>query len=671
MTGMFDRLRQLMARPRAPDDALAGRRAAMRAARDQGDMGGAWRLSAALVGDPGATAADWNFHGALAFGAGDTANALAAWRQALILDPGNGLAHANLAQALHEAGDAACVTHYEAALADKWVLDDALALARWFISAKELAAARVLLTEAAGRLEPGRHSPALRAQTGQLLVQSGGFETAATLLNQLAAEQALDAESYGFLSIAQERNQRILACWQAASAGLALDPKNQLCLHYGGIAALRLCRFDEAIKWNARLVALKNTPAVRTSELFVLSYDPNLTAEEIFSHFAKFGRDFGTGRPAPRPSNPDPGRRLRVGYVSGDYRRHSSMYLFAPLFLGHDPDSVEIIAYSNVFEADEFTPRFMRMFSQWRDISALPAEQAAELVLNDRIDVLVDLTGQMADHRLDLFALRPAPVQVTWLGSAWTTGLKEIDAAFHCPATAPEGSDHLWTEGRVWRLPATMFIYEPPPAAPPVSPLPAARNGFVTFGYSGRTERLNDQVLTAWADILRRLPDARLVLDFHTYKDPPTDAYFRQRFVAAGLDNSRVITQFTQPVANFYPQIDILLDPFPHSGGTILLEASWGAVPTVTLASRPPVGRFAAMVMENLGLADWIAEDVSEYVENAVAFGSDIDGLGAIRASLRARMAESPLTDGKSFAAAFEDAYRTLWREACSRSIVS
>ena len=392
--------------------------------------------------------------------------------------------------------------------------------------------------------------------------------------------------------------------------------------------------------------------------LYALSYHPDLEVKAIFNEFVQWGNRFPIPTVDHGSHDRTPGRRLRIGYVSPDFRRNTGRYYFWPMLSNHDRDAFEWFAYSNVGQPDAFTHLFEGLVDHWRDIRHLSDEAAADLVREDRIDILVDMCGHMKDERLGLFALKPAPIQATWLGSAWTTGLKAIDYVLYDPVLAPEGT--LATEAII-RLPDTFLAFRPPEQTADIVPAPCLKNGFTTFGYSGRSERLNHRVFKVWGEILNRLPEARLILDFGAFGDAQTQAYYRVFLAHWGIDTKRVILRASPNIFEGLNDIDILLDSFPHNGGTMLMDAFWMGVPAVTLASRPPLGRICATMLTNLGLPDWIAASELEYVEKACGFASRFDRLGELRLGLRQRLKDSPLMDGPAFARAMEAAYRGMY----------
>jgi predicted O-linked N-acetylglucosamine transferase (SPINDLY family) len=418
---------------------------------------------------------------------------------------------------------------------------------------------------------------------------------------------------------------------------------------------------------NIALAQAPESSAIWEGRLYTWIYHPDLSTKEIVAEHIRWGERF------PMPTEDkfinhqrSAHRRLRVGYVSPDFRGHTCRFYFDPLFSQHDHTKFEFFAYSNVAREDEHTQRFKTYFDTWRNIYGVSDQNVAEMVQCDQIDILVDACGHMLDTRLEVFALKPAPIQVTWLGAAWTTGLKQIDYALFDPYMGPVGTQASET---VVQLPRTWAAFRPSEKATKtaVASLPALKNGYITFGYSGRSERLNYKVFHAWAKLLQRLPQARLIMDFKAFFDPLTQAYFQKFMGEHGIDIKRVTLRNSANIFEGLGEIDIVLDSFPHSGGTMLFDALWMGVPTVTLASRPPVGRIGTSLMTNLGLPDWVAQDEEGYINKAVEFASDFERLAELRAGMRERMSASPVMDERGFARDVENAYTVMWQDWCSQ----
>jgi predicted O-linked N-acetylglucosamine transferase (SPINDLY family) len=420
-----------------------------------------------------------------------------------------------------------------------------------------------------------------------------------------------------------------------------------------------VCKYSDTA---LSLVTDSERPIVWANRLFHWIYHPDLSAQEICAEHIRWGNQFAAlGQEGFADHDRTPKRRLRIGYVSPDFRGHTCRFYFEPLFSQHDHTNFEVFAYSSVLHEDEHTQRLKPYFDHWRDIHSLSDEAAAQMIRQDKIDILVDGCGHMMDTRLTVFAYKPAPIQVTWLGSAWTTGLAQMDYVLFDPYMAPEGTA---ASEQIVRLPRTWAAFRPGERATqsPVKTSPAVTNGYVTFGYSGRSERLNHRVFKAWGRILARLPQARLVLDYKAFVDPKTQAYYKEFLQAHGVDTSRVLMRNSENIFEGLGDIDILLDSFPHSGGTMLFDAIWMGVPTLTVASPRPVGRIGTSLMTNLGLPEWVAQDEQEYEDKAIAFAQDIPALASLRSGMRAKMQASPVMNEKAFAQDVEGAFETMWR---------
>ena len=506
--------------------------------------------------------------------------------------------------------------------------------------------------------------PNAHCYLGHTQRKQGLFEEA---LDSYRATLAIDPTHYGaniFLQFSLMREGRFVEAEELCRRTLRFksDFSEMRQLHAKSLAYMS--NFTDVVQESDRALEASNDhPVTWEQRLYCFSYHPDLSAEAIYKEFVRWGDRFPEPRVNFLSHDRNPNRRLRIGYVSPDFRKHTSRFYFWPLFQNHDRESFELFAYSNVDHEVDWTRQFRGQFEHWRDIRQLDDEAAATLVQADGIDILVDLCGHMSGERLGLFALKPAPIQATWLGSAWTTGLKAIDYVLFDPYVAPEGT---LTRESIIRLPHSFMVFRPKEDAPELQAPPCQKNGFVTFGYSGRTERLNHRTFRVWGEILKRLPDAKLILDFPPFADARTQDYYRTFLAQHGVDTDRVIMRKSPNIFEGLNDIDILLDSFPHSGGTMILDALWMGVPALTLASRPPVGRIGTGMMMNLGLPEWVAYSESEFIEKACQFAGDGQRLSELRTGMRERMQNSPLMDGPGFARGFEAAYRAMferWRQ--------
>jgi predicted O-linked N-acetylglucosamine transferase (SPINDLY family) len=405
-----------------------------------------------------------------------------------------------------------------------------------------------------------------------------------------------------------------------------------------------------------------------SSRLFALHYDPAVSARAVCDAHAAWGRRF-PDLLAPRPASADPGRRLRVGYVSPDFRQHSCAYFFEPLLTAHDRGQVELFLYSEAVREDATTARLKALADHWRATSGRADAAVAAAVAADRIDILVDLAGHTSGNRLGVFAQRPAPLQLTWLGYPGSTGLGSFNGRLTDAWADPPGVDEFATEPLL-RLPH-FLCYGPPGHAPLPGPPPCLQGRPPTFGSFNAPAKLNDAVLDLWGRLLQRVPAAQLLLKGRGLGDAETRSWiveaFQQRGIAAERIDCRGWTPDRESPLACYHQLDVALDPFPYNGATTTCEALWMGVPVVTLAGDRHAARVGISLLQAAGLADWIATSEEDYLRIAESLIAAPDRLAAERQTLRARLQASPLLDAASFARAVEGMYRQLWQKTLAR----
>ena len=361
-------------------------------------------------------------------------------------------------------------------------------------------------------------------------------------------------------------------------------------------------------------------------------------------------------------------RRLRVGYVSSDFRDHVDSFFTVPLFSNHDHRQFEIYCYSGVTLPDQLTERIRGYADCWRSTAGLGDQEMAELIRADQIDILVDLKMHGRDNRLRVFARKPAPVQVAWLGYPGTTGLDAMDYRLTDPHLDPPGQFDAYYSEESIRLPETFWCYDPLTEGPPVSSLPAARNRFITFGCLNSFTKVNDGCLSLWAQVVRAVPGSRFLLRAPLSR---VRQHVLSRLESEGIAAARVeftSTRSRLEYLDLYNRIDIGLDPSPYGGHTTGLDAFWMGVPTITLVGQTAVGRAGLSQLRNLGLAELAAETPEQYITAAAQLANDLPRLAELRSTLRERMGQSPLMNAGRFARNVEQAYREMWRRWCRRS---
>lgn len=353
-----------------------------------------------------------------------------------------------------------------------------------------------------------------------------------------------------------------------------------------------------------------------------------------------------------------------MGYVSPDFHAHSVAYFIEPVLARHDPAAVETYCYAEVAQPDAFTEHMKTLAAHWRGTFGRSDDEVADMIRNDAIDILIDLAGHTAHNRLAVFARRPAPVQVTYLGYPNTAGLPQMDYRLTDAAADPPGQEVYYTESLV-RLPQGFLCYAPPHESPAVGPLPAATGGCITFGSFNALPKMNNEVIALWARVLQSVPGARLILKNKSLQDAKTCERYRQHFHPP--ERIELLGWLDDPAdhLSIYHRVDIALDTFPYNGTTTTCEALWMGVPVITLAGERHAGRVGLSLLTQLGLTELIAKTPDEYVRLAVALAGNRERLAALRAGLRERMRRSPLCDAQSFTRDLEAAYREMWHKWC------
>jgi predicted O-linked N-acetylglucosamine transferase (SPINDLY family) len=404
--------------------------------------------------------------------------------------------------------------------------------------------------------------------------------------------------------------------------------------------------------------------------LLTLNYDPEFGPRELYDRHRKYGATFTPSQlPFSFANDRSPIRRLRIGYVSGDFRNHPVAHFFKPVFFHHYATDFDVFCYSNARNPDETTELLRKHAGHWLNVFGMPDSELVDAIRAEAIDILVDLSGHSADNRLPVFAQKAAPVQVTYLGYPNTTGLAAMDYRITDRVADPLCEAPVHTEKLV-RLSPCFCCYSPPSAAPAPGPVPFRQNGFVTFGSTHMLGRINDDVLDLWASLLQSVPLSRLFIMRTTLTGGSLDRV-NKRFESHGIEKSRIIVKNTVPAAEghlaVYREMDIFLDSFPWSGHASACEALWMGVPVVTLLGDRHAGRMVSSVLSCLDMKDCIAGTKDDYLAVARGLAKDIDRLENLRLTLRDRMKNSPLCDGKTFAANLEEAYRTMWLEWCGK----
>lgn len=471
--------------------------------------------------------------------------------------------------------------------------------------------------------------------------------------------------SFGYVEAARQCCQRVLAfapenlCAVAVLANLARDR--------GSHAESRRLYAD-------LLQRLPDDPGVRHNALMSLEYDPDASDGERLARAEEWGAWAMNiaGGPRLRPTMPlVQGRPLRIGYVSADFCQHTVGLFVKDIIGSHDRRNVIPYAYS-VGKVSDWVTEAIRKTCEFRDVAAFDDSLLAHQIRDDAIDVLVDLSGHTAGSRLAVFAHRPAPVQVSWLGYFATTGLSAIDAVLLDAWQAPPGIESQFVEPII-RLRGGRFCYTPVHFAPAqVAPPPAVAKGSITFGSFNNTGKLNDGVLSLWARVLAAVPDSRLILKWRTFQDPGMREALRGTFAKLGIAPDRIELRgasFHADLLKEYADVDIALDPFPFTGGLTSCEALWMGVPVVTWPQSRVVSRQTHAFLSAIGLCELSAKDADDYIRIAVGLAKGHKRLAALRSSLRDKMLASPLCDVRRLAGALEEAFFALVGQFATKQI--
>lgn len=432
-------------------------------------------------------------------------------------------------------------------------------------------------------------------------------------------------------------------------------------------------RIAESIEQQRKAVALSPDDAAMHSRLLLdLNYLAGLDVNECAREHRLFGERFGlpVDKFAPHLNDRDPNRRLRVGYVSADFRAHSIAFFLEPLFSGHDKSQFEVVCYAGVARPDVMTERLRALADLWHEVVNLDDNLLTELIRSDGVDILVDLAGHTAGNRLTVFGRKPAPVQVTWLGYPNTTGLREMDYRLTDEWADPRGtSDARYTETLV-RMPRGFLCYKPFDDCPEPRTPPSLINRYVTFGCFNNRAKINEKVLDAWCSILTDIPDARMLLKSSNARGNLLREQLVPEFVSRGIDAERVEILDHAPNLRehlaLYDRVDIALDTFPYNGTTTTCEALRMGVPVITLAGDRHAGRVGISMLHSVGLDELIAASVDKYRRLTVELARAPARLAEYRCALRGRLHHSPLTEATGFARSMEAVFRDMWRKWCA-----
>lgn len=494
----------------------------------------------------------------------------------------------------------------------------------------------------------------------------GKARDALPYLERAVAGRPRDPEAHYALGVALHETGQLDRAIGAFSATVRFGPRHADGWNNLGSMLRAARRIPEAVQAYRKAIAARPDDRAWSNLVYALQYDPTIDATRLFAEHQAFGRRFPAAPSMPRPASSDAARRLKIGYVSADFGSHPVGFFMLPVFAHHDRARFEVIAYSGRRRPDDVTRRLAASADRWVETASVDDDKLRAMIVQDKIDLLIDLSGHTRSNRLAVFAKRAAPVQATWAGYVGTTGVPAMDWLIADHRHMPPGSEALAVE-RVCRLPRSYITWEPP-ASPEPGPLPMLREGArgPVLGSMNQLAKLSDPVVALWSQILSDHPSATLLLVTRGLSDPGTAAAVRALFQAHGVPAERLDLrgfQHRDELMRLYrDDLDLALDPFPYSGGLTTLEALWQGVPVIALGDGDRfAARHSAAHLAAMGLDSLVARDRADYRAKVASLLADPPRLAALRAELRPRMAASVLCDGPGFTRELEDALLAMW----------
>lgn len=524
------------------------------------------------------------------------------------------------------------------------------------------------LNRRAQRLDPNNVHTLTSA--GILQSAAGNTETAVQLFRKAISLYPEHGTAYVHLALALRKQGELTQALEALEKALAFD--SIIAEAQANKAGILMClgRHEEAE--SCFMNAIHSREDFRDSHANLLmcqQYSPHRTPEEILREHREWNDLYAADLVRSREfdNNQDPKRKLRVGFTSGDLGTHPVGYFTVRLFESLGGDDLDTFIYSDRPGRDPIAARVEKSVSSWTDVASMSDEALSDRIRSDKIDILFDLAGHTASNRLMIFARRSAPIQITWAGYVGTTGLSEMDYLLADKYHVPVDKERNYRE-KVLRMPHGYVTYDPPLDAPDVSPLPTLKSGYITFASICNPAKVNPQVLEVWSSILQQVPDSQLLLCYTGWPDIGNQRRVREALCGSIAPERLIFQQRSgaKEVLGVYQNVDIALDTFPYSGGLTTCEALWMGVPTITFPGDRFASRHSYSHLLNVGLHECIAEDKASYVSRAVQFAHETKRLQALRATLRSRMATSPLCNGLEFARDFTRLMREVWNRWCT-----
>jgi len=594
-------------------------------------------------------------------------------RRILVVHPKNPGIYNNLGLILYDKGQVdEAIEHFQRAI----ILEPDLADARYNlgIALKERGRFDEAIASYQKALELNPKNADAYVNLGIVLKEKGQSDEAIASYQKALELNIGNSDAYVNLSIVLkdkgQLNEAVISCQKA----LQYDPSNAFAYINMGNAFIYQGKSEKAEECYRHALKINSNLSIAYSNLLCsMNYNPSHDARATFTEHIRFAKQFAEPLSScivPHTNSRIHSRKLRIGYVSPDFRKHSVAYFIEPVMVSHNREDFEVFCYANVLAQDEVTERIQASVDHWRIIAGLSDEEAAELIRRDTIDILVDLAGHTANNRILLFARKPAPVQASWIGYPATTGLLTIDYKIVDGYTDPPGMTEGYYTEELVRLPESFLCYMPDKESPGVRPLPALEVGHITFASFNNFAKVSSVVVSLWTEILKSVPESRLILKSHSFTDQETCRYAMEMFTREGIEEGRI--ELLQPQASIrehldlYGRVDIALDTHPYHGTTTTCEALWMGVPVVTLAGNYHASRVGVSLLSNIGLPELIAKTRDEYITIAINLANDLKRLELLRKDLRYTMINSPFCDVKRFIVNLENMYRNILENWCS-----
>jgi len=500
----------------------------------------------------------------------------------------------------------------------------------------------------------------------------GQFKAAEELLRRAIKLQPKRADLHNNLGYKLQQQNRPEEAVIELTKSIRLDPKLIHPYVNRSNVYIALGRVDDSIADSRKALELdpEDTSALRNL-LFASNYSNKLTPKEIFNEHVAFGRryaEIARLNTTVTPPSPELGDKIRIGYLSPDFREHSVAFFLEPVLKNHDKEKFTVFGYSNNRFPDETTRRLRSLCDVWRETASLSDSQLAEMIRDDNINILIDLAGYTGSSRVLVMVHKPAPVQITWLGYPNTTGLEAVDYRItDAIADPPELTDHLYTEKQL-RLPGSFICYQAPKKYPEVANPPCQVNGWVTFGSFNNLGKISDALLSSWSHILKAVPNAKLLLKNPGLSSQQSCATIMAKFDSLGIDSERILLRGNDlhryEHLSRYGEIDIALDTFPYNGTTTTCEALWMGVPVVTFAGDSHRARVGASILHNINKPELVGKNSDDYIRIAAELASNPQRIANYRLSLREEFARSVLMDARRFMKNLEECLSSLVKES-------